>query len=110
MKCTDDSYWKNVAEIEGEPHYQLGLLVFSVLLLCETAFYMSRGLGYGSAVLRAPSLVLLWDAENLAFMLNETTSPPAKNLPSPKLVNETEPGVDQLKGERGWGHSCESYS
>lgn len=58
MKCTDDSYWKNVAEIEGEPHYQLGLLVFSALPLCGTAFYMSRGLGNGSAVLRAPSLVL----------------------------------------------------
>lgn len=37
IKSTDDAYWKNVGEIEGKPHYKVGLFVFSLLPLCETA-------------------------------------------------------------------------
>lgn len=38
IKSTDDSYWENVAEVEGKPHYQVGLFVFSLVPLCEAAF------------------------------------------------------------------------
>lgn len=31
IKSKDDSYWRNVAEIEGKPHYQVGLFVFSMV-------------------------------------------------------------------------------
>lgn len=72
---TDEQYRKNVTEIEEKPHYQVGLCVFSLLPLCESAFYMSQGLCHGSAVGRTVSLVLSWEAVHLAFMLCETPSP-----------------------------------
>lgn len=108
IKCTDDSYWKNVRESEGEPHYQLGLLDFILLLLCETAFYMSLILCHGPAAgEQCPwcchRMQRTWPSCSMNLPPHLTCTKPS----SPNSPNDAEPGVNQLCGLKRvfWGIS-----
>lgn len=75
---------KNVTGIEGKPHYQVGLLLFTSLPLWETAFYMSQGLcSRWNSVL---GVVVQCGAFGLHALGGSLPSPPAKKRPSPNSL------------------------
>lgn len=102
IKGTDDSYWKNVTEIEGKPHYQVGLFVFNSLPLCEATFQIGRG----TALLPGRAVSLVTAAGCGVFGLHASCETPSLAAPTCRKVSS--PNTLMRLGQESI--SCESYS
>lgn len=94
---------KNVAEIEGKPHYQVGLFAFSSLpIMWDGVLDEPRTPPWLRARQRGVLGIVMgkrciWPSCSVKL----PPRPTCVKLSSPKLANEAEPGVNQLEGAEG---------